>query len=344
MTANGAPTCTEPCQRQRRVAAAIIALLVAGTSPVIGHHVPLPLQHALGGIDHIGGVCVAALHELFRPVHWSFHLVLIGGLAFALVERMGAWRRLRHALAPLASHAPDPGDPFLRAAALAGLDASRLRLVRGLPNPVFTTGFFRPVVFVAEDLAVRLPESELVAVLAHEAAHVRRRDPLSLTVLRGVAHAFFWLPLIRRLTEDFAEDAELAADDFAARRAGRLSVAAALVSLAGWPRDEIREDHLVAFRTSPLVARRVRRLLGEACPAPSHVTRPAVAIALLALSAVWGTGLLMAHPMPPADTRGAHCTHHASPAHGHLFCKVRHSAADPCPHAAEAGPATLAAQ
>ncbi|HEY0995725.1 MAG TPA: M56 family metallopeptidase [Gemmatimonadaceae bacterium] len=334
MSQSGAASCGAPCQRQRLVATAILLLLIAGTSPVVAHHVPLPLDRALGRIDHIGGVCVAALHQMLLPVHWSLHVLLVGGLGSAVAERIRAWRRLRRALAPLAILPPASGDPIVRAAVLAGLDPARLRVVRGLPNPVFTAGFVSPLVYVAEELAPRLSESELVAVLAHESVHVSRRDPLRLSLLRGLSLAFFWIPLVRRLAEDFADDAELVADDFAARQAGQLRVAAALVSLSSWQGGDVDREPLVAFRSTPLVARRVQRLLGEGCMAPSHVTRRAVMAAAITLGAVWGIGLLMAHPMPSDHGRGVvHCAHPTSLPFGHLFCKARHTAAEPCPHA-----------
>lgn len=325
-----------PCLRQRLIAGAIGALLLAGTGPVLGHHVPLPADRALAGIDHIGGVCIAALYQLLRPVHWSFHLALLGGLLYAVVDRIGAWRRLQRAVAPLVSHAPARGDPFLRAARQAGLDPARLRLVPGLPNPVFTAGFLRPVVFAATELSGHLAEQELVAVLAHEAAHVRRRDPLRLMVLRAMAHAFFWIPVIRRLADDFADDAELLADDVAAGQTGPLPVASALLALSSWRGESIRGDAVVAFRGSPLVARRVRRLLGEASPATTHVSRGTVLSAVAALSLVWATGVVMAHPFSTGGTgvagRDLHCVHPHSGAVAHLFCKARHDAAAGCPH------------
>lgn len=336
-----------PGLRQRLIAGAIIVLLMAGTGPVLGHHVALPAGRAFSGIDHIGGLCIAALYQLLRPVHWSFHVVLFGGLLYAVVDRVGAWRRLQRAVSPLESHAPAQGDPFLRAARQAGLDPARLRLVPGLPNPAFTAGFLHPVVFASADLPARLAEAELVAVLAHEAAHVRRRDPLRLMVLRALAHAFFWIPVIRRLADDFADDAELLADDFAAGQAGALPVASALIALSSWRGGSIRGDALVAFRGSPLVTRRVRRLLGEASPATSHVSRGAVLSAVAALSLVWATGLVMAHPLPASSAaiggHDLHCVHPHSGAVAHLFCKARHDAAAPCPHQHEpSGPALAA--
>ncbi len=336
-----------PSLRQRLIAGAIVILLVAGTGPVLGHHLPFGVGGGVEGFDHIAGLCVAALYLLLRPVHWSFHVVLFGGLLYALADRLMAWRRLQRAVAPLASHGPARGDPLVAAARQAGLDPERLRLVPGLPNPVFTAGLLRPVVFLAPEVSARLERAELVAVLAHEAAHVRRRDPLRLMVLRALAHAFFWMPVIRGLADDFADDAELLADDFAVGQAGPLPVASALLSLSAWGTDSLHAHGVVGFGGAALVTRRIRRLLGESSPATTHVSRRTVVSAVAALSLVWAAGLVMAHPLPGGEAgiggREPHCLHPHGAAVAHLFCKARHDFARTCPHQRDPAAAGLAA-
>ena len=80
----------------------------------------------------------------------------------------------------------------------------------GLPNPAFTAGWWHPRVYVAAEIADVLDEDQLTAVLMHEAAHLTRRDPLRLSVLRFLAHTLFYLPTFGRLAEDAARRLRMA--------------------------------------------------------------------------------------------------------------------------------------
>lgn len=312
----------------------IAALLLMSTSPVFGHHLPPVGQALFSGIDHVGALCLTALHLLLTPVHSTFHVVLFAGLAFAVFDRVRAWYRLTHALAPLAVTRPQLGDPFWRAARTVGFAPHRLAIVAGLPNPAFTAGLTSPRIYLARELGSRLNAAELQAVIAHEAAHVRRYDPLRLSVLRALACTLFWLPALRRLAEDMADEAEILADDEAAA-IQPLALASAILALAKWPGVPLRAT--TGFYRHDLLERRVRRLAGEAVPAFSHVTRRSLIGAAVALSFVWATGVAMMHPLPvvsPETNASAHhCAHDRVSAWTHLFCLNAGSGAErECPH------------
>ena len=119
--------------------------------------------------------------------------------------------------------------------------------------------------------ARRLSGAELVAVLAHAEAHVRRRDPSRFSLVRAMARALFWFPALRRVADDVAGAAEVHADDAAATRTAPLVLASAIVALAGWS-SSLRPDGAptptcmpdgVGFVRRGLVERRVRRLAAE---------------------------------------------------------------------------------
>src|SRR5690606_16700566 len=129
---------------------------------------------------------------LFAPVHELFHLLILAGLGYATWDRMRGWLTVRRALAPLDVMVPHPDDAFWRAATAAGLNPQRLRVVPGLPNPAFTIGWIRPVVYAAAEVVEWLTPDELAAVLAHERAHVEKRDPLRLSALRFLGRMLFW--------------------------------------------------------------------------------------------------------------------------------------------------------
>lgn len=324
--------------RRRALLLGVAALLVLSVGPVFGHHFAWGLEHALRGKDHLGPVCLIAVHEILAPVHYLFHALVVGGLLFAVQDRVRAWMRVRRALRPLEVQSPVEGDVFWTAAAAAGVDPLKVRVVAGLPNPAFTVGWWSPRVFIADELAERLGPDELAALLAHEGAHVDRRDPLRLSLLRFLAHLLFWLPALRRLASDVADEAEIQADDHAARDRP-LALASALLALASWrqPQWSALPDAVGFAQRMSLLDRRVRRLAGEE-PAPaSSLTRGAVTAAILALATVWISGAIMAHPLPVGAMHHhlTHCEHPGRPPFVHLVCfpDALRSRTDLCPHA-----------
>lgn len=126
----------------------------------------------------------------------------------------------------------------------------------------FVIGLVRPTVFVTRGLLTPAIRPHLDAVLAHEAAHVRRRDGLR-RVLASLAFPFH-VPGLARLIERGLERAhEMAADDEAARSIGsRSRVAEAIVAMAR-ARLEIPRGSLAFAPTGDDLAVRVRRLLDD---------------------------------------------------------------------------------
>ncbi|MCO6006139.1 M56 family metallopeptidase [Actinoallomurus purpureus] len=89
----------------------------------------------------------------------------------------------------------------------------------------------RPIV-VSSGALDQLDDVQLQAVLAHERAHLRYRHHLFLTTVDALAAALFWLPTFREGRRCLPILLEMAADDVAARRCGRGTVAVALRKLA----------------------------------------------------------------------------------------------------------------
>ena len=321
---------------RRATLIAISILLILSTAPVIGHHFSASVGLPLTGLDHLGAFCVVALRSLLTPVHGVLHLALWSGLAYALWDRWSAWRHQVEALAPLDATVPQSGDSFFLLAVTAGLDPARLRIVEGLPNPAFTVGLASPRVFVARALPLLLSEQEVVAVMAHEAAHLQRRDPLRVAVFRFLACTLFWIPALRRLSDDMADEVEILADD-AAARGQPLVLASAILNLAGWKQQTI--PAAVGFQRCDLLERRIRRLAGEDAPVGSHLTRRSIAGAGLALVLVISSSAFVASPMASVGAvQHSHCLHRGESALRHLFCTGFHrtsGAASHCPHTGE---------
>ena len=325
--------------RRRVVLWSIAILILLSMSPVLGHHLARGGAWLLAGHDHLGQLCLIALHELLSPVHTGFHLLLLAGVLYAVFDRVRAWRLMRQTLSALLVEAPQAHDLFSRAAHSAGLDVRRLRVVTSIPNPAFTLGWLRPRVYVSRELAVILPFPELTAVLAHERAHLTRRDPLRLAVLRFVSRALFWIPALRRLADDLADEAEIAADDAAAGDKP-LVLASAILHVAGWQEGRASAFGAAGFVCPDVLERRVRRLAGESAIGGSHVTKRSIVGASLALLLAWSSGAIMVHPLDAAvvaqrtaavapDPSGCDCSQHRMMAIRHLICTGRL----PGPHA-----------
>ena len=321
----------------------IAALILLSLSPVLGHHLSHQASTFLTGRDHLFNMCLIALHELLAPVHNGFHVLLAGGLVYAILDRVQAFRRLRQTLGNLESRAPVFGDPFFAAARDVGIDAADIRIVPGLPTPAFAAGFFAPKIFIAEQIALFLSHDQLVAVLAHENAHRRRRDPLRLSLLRFLGRVLFFLPAIRTLGDDVVDEAEIEADDEAVSRSSvkPLVLASALLDLLSVMGGAVPVG-AVGFQHVNLLERRVKRLAGEPTDTGSHVTRRSLCGAGATLAAIWLSGLVMAHPLasetsslPSGDSAAemqhnvVHCNHHGFWAVGHLFCLGNQSGSQP---------------
>lgn len=340
----------------------IAGLILLSTSPVFGHHLASRGEVLLAGRDHLFGVCLIALHLLLEPVHFASHLLIFGGIVYAVWDRSRAWHSLRVTLRGLESRRPSLSTALADVAKLAGVDVSRIRVVEALPNPAFTAGWFNPRVFLNAELVDLLTRDELAAVLAHEGAHAARRDPLRLSALRFLACTLFFLPALRRLAADAADESEIAADDAAARLAtvgAPLALASAIVRIASeWGAQRALPDDapgvatgIVGFQRADLLERRVRRLIGEDTAVGTHLTRRSLVGAGSMLTLIWLSGLMMAHPLPPGVedlpiigtttpalvpqslVRPTHCAHHLY-ALAHLFCLGAHrgSPVTPCTH------------
>ena len=320
-------------RHRRRVLLSLAVLLVLSISPVVGHHLIGAVPWISASQQHLGVLCLVALHHLLAPVHTVFHTLLYAGLAYATFDRVRAARRHARVMRALPLD-PLPLDDAVQVAAVqVGLPDGRVRVVDGLPNPAFTTGWWQPRVYVARDLSQRLAPDELVAVLAHEAEHVRRRDPLRLFVLRSLAGVLFWLPAIRRLVDDLNDETEIAADD-AAARLHALPLASAILRLAGAEVDAA--EPAVGFQRPDLLARRIRRLAGEDVSAGTHVSGASLGAAGAALVMAWASGLMVLHPLAPAADPLSHCEHRGSWAITHLICPGLQASSTPglCPHTA----------
>jgi Zn-dependent protease with chaperone function len=126
---------------------------------------------------------------------------------------------------------------FLRRLPVLGereIGGRRVVLVGGGRPLAFTAGFLRARIWMSVATLELLGARELRAVLAHEAQHAARRDPLRLLAAEALAAAFFLVPPLRSLGRRQAALAELVADAAAVRELGDpRALASALLAFDG---------------------------------------------------------------------------------------------------------------
>jgi len=201
-------------------------------------------------------LCIAhAPHHAVAPVEWV--VLAAGGLAVGVVAlrvlraQVATWRAISALLRVAGSEVPAGG-----------------LVVSAEPLSV-TAGLVWPLVLVSTGLKGRLTASQLEAVLAHERAHARRRDPLRLlaAALLGAAHG----PGTRTLLlSDAALACEEAADEEAAREIGdRTVVAEAIVAVERLFGERANRLGLAVGMTGCATEARVEALLANPVQEPS---------------------------------------------------------------------------
>ncbi|MFP4635259.1 MAG: M48 family metalloprotease [Nitriliruptoraceae bacterium] len=195
--------------------------------------------------------------------------LLVGGWALIALWRVS--RRLREALAfrfavrrSIAAGLPDPDLDALAARTAAALDVPTPTVAKlaHCQGGAYVVGRQHPVVVLDASLVDTLDREELEGVLAHELAHVRRRDTLvaqSLGLLRDLT---FFVPGGGWAIRQLHRERELAADQRAVGATGRPgALASGLLKVL--ERGTVRCDACAALVPSSSVVERVRMLVGD---------------------------------------------------------------------------------
>lgn len=157
-----------------------------------------------GRTDRTLATPAPATARLVTQLAPAVFVLYLAGLVVLAVRLAGGWRLARRLVAgasPVALHNP---SPVLESAAIA--------------TPL-TTGVFSPRVLLPVSWR-EWPEDKLAAVLAHENAHIARRDAL-VAFLAQLNRAIFWFhPLAWWLERTLAVTSEHACDEAAARQVG----------------------------------------------------------------------------------------------------------------------------
>ena len=174
-----------------------------------------------------------------------------------------------------------------------------LRVAGAVGRPIRLTtarGLMSPVALGADEIV--LPEAALTdlepeqqrSMLAHELAHLVRRDPAWLALACLIERALFLQPLNRFARTRLQDAAEYLCDDWAVRRTGSgVPLATCLVKVAEWVQGTPQFVPLagMAERRSQLVTRIHRLIEGRPMPhAPRTLWLSAGAIVLIGVTAM----------------------------------------------------------
>lgn len=228
-------------------------------------------------------------------VHGSlvFAGIYVLGVACMLVRTIGGRLRLR---ALLAACAPVP------AALLRGIDlpaGARVATTARAVRP-FCAGFWRPSIVLPAALLAPERAVQAHAVLRHEAAHVRTRDPRVWSLLAWLAIPLWFHPLFWWLCRDVRFCSEVLADDAAAGNAGRQRYAKALIDLAERSTaTAVAAGTVAIFHRPSEFYRRIQMLLSRQAPlstCTSRARRAAQGLSMLLL--VGGAASVFGVPAP----------------------------------------------
>ncbi|HLQ36427.1 MAG TPA: M56 family metallopeptidase [Planctomycetota bacterium] len=223
---------------------------------------------------------------------------------FGLLRLLRAERRLR---ATLACRLPEDdgriaGIAARVAKAMGLLCTPHLSRCPALATPV-AFGWLQPEICLPAR-ADELDDDALAAMLAHELAHLRRRDPLWLWGTALLQALLPWQPLWWVARRQLAHSAELACDSTAARHAGNFAVAQCLLQVAEWitgrPRAPVGALAMAA-RPSLLRARVEAALAWQDRKAPRRLLFWPAAMSLCAVLAATVPG---ARWLPAAELTG----------------------------------------
>jgi Zn-dependent protease with chaperone function len=203
-------------------ALAVVAMVAAAAAPSVASVLGFGPDHCLGHEHHLH---ICFLHSSGpRPA-----LAALGAFALAVwIYRLASLIRGAVRLGSTSRH--------LERFAWAARASFPVLRVPG-STLCHATGLFRRRILLSAELADRLSSDQLASALAHEEAHLQRRDPLA-SFLLAVATLFVWPGVAQRLRRLHRQAAEEACDAAAAKVMGDGAVVAgALVEVAALQRE-----------------------------------------------------------------------------------------------------------
>ena len=303
-----------PARRQYTVAAAALAAAVVLTA--VTPWLLLRQPAAAASVGRAGGAAApavagvpngprasgapaAAPAPVGRPLTRVVPLVMpwlgaiaVAGAVVAVCRVAGGWgvaqwirRQAR------AAHSSQVAQAVADVRAAWGLPGAALLVSPHVDAPV-VVGVRTPAILLPSDLERHLGAEALRPLLAHELAHVRRRD-YAANLAQSIAEALLWFsPGARWISRRIREAREYCCDDVVAERCGVAPYAAALTTLAGLGAASPARPALNAV--GPRLIVRIRRLLKEDAMSPLARYRLAGLLVSVGLAAAAGAAVIPA--------------------------------------------------
>lgn len=240
------------------------------------------------------------LDALLSYVVWGW----LAGVSLLLARFAGGcWRVHRLRVVGLTEPASPWQSASERIAARLGVHVAFRVVETGVVAAPGVIGSIRPLILLPVAVLTNLAPAQIEMILAHELAHIRRRD-YAVNLFQTVAEAIlFYHPCVWWVSARIREEREHCCDDVAVEVCGEpTAYAAALAELASW---RTRETALAVGATDGPLLARVRRLLRvQEHDAP----RPISGLAVLAIGTLLAAGAVLqssSTPPPPANTKVA---------------------------------------
>lgn len=242
--------------------ARVMGVNLAGSSAAIGSRSLESRELHAGGVSGSASLLSSRTPAApwWRPI---LILWLIGAAIFALLLA-ASWARLLWLLRDRRDRSAGPLGREVHRIAVAGGWKRRLRVTSSLAlNVPIALGWRCPEVCLPDRVG-ELPDGQRSGLLAHEVAHLMRRDPVWRIVAWSLESIFFFQPLHRIARRRLEECSEFLCDEWAIKQTGSaLGFAECLASVANWSLAAGRLPVPAMARSGSLLGRRVKRILED---------------------------------------------------------------------------------
>jgi TonB family protein len=259
---------------------ALLALLPLFSIVFPEIYIPLWKQaHVATAMVTVQEISSRAIHvPASDPINWLFEIWLVGALLAATPLIAGIFMARRMV------QRATPASPTLRRT-LDKLALGADVLLSGNLKIPLTCGFFRPRILLPAP-AEHWTSTRLEAVLAHELAHVRRRDVAAQAAAHVVAALWWFQPLVWMMQRRLRTESEFACDAEAVRFGFRPSeYAMELVAVARSMGRETKTPSLaISMVRSCDLEERVRAILSPTVALFSPLSKAALVCALASVT------------------------------------------------------------
>ncbi len=245
-------------------------------------------------------------------------VTLLCALRFILL-----WLRLRR-LVKIASRQAVPAailEALHGCCAMLRLPVPRCRISSSIPGPALA-GVVRPVLLLPVTAAA-LSHDDIQAVLAHELAHLRRRDPLFNVVFAWLLVPVSFHPVAWWISRRIRHTREMACDVEAARTVGSvheyatavLRVAESMMLPSGlrWSAHGLDTELLGMFNAKGTMEERMQALVAQRTGTRRSRVARAAACVTIASTGIFAAGLLRVQPAMAHEQQLVHQSHASQP-------------------------------